>query len=59
MIAHRLSTMVHADEILVLDQGEIIERGNHERLLQLNGTYAAMWRTQQQDRKVIQLHRQV
>ena len=56
MIAHRLSTVVHADEILVLDQGEIIERGNHGHLLQINGRYAAMWRTQQRDRKVIKLH---
>jgi len=59
MIAHRLSTVVHADEILVLDQGEIIERGNHEYLLQLDGAYAAMWRTQQSDRKVVKLHHQI
>ena len=59
MIAHRLSTVIHADEILVLDQGEIIERGNHKQLLQLDGTYAAMWRTQQRDRKVIKLRQKV
>jgi subfamily B ATP-binding cassette protein MsbA len=39
VIAHRLSTIRHADEIIVLHQGEIIERGNHEQLMQLNGHY--------------------
>ncbi len=58
MIAHRLSTVIHADEILVLDQGEIIERGNHQLLLQIDGTYSAMWRSQQKDRKVIKIHHQ-
>jgi len=46
VIAHRLSTVIEADEILVLDQGRIIERGRHEALLAANGTYAAMWRRQ-------------
>ncbi|MBL4800764.1 MAG: ABC transporter ATP-binding protein/permease [Emcibacter sp.] len=51
IVAHRLSTVVHADEILVLEKGEIIERGNHNQLLQAKGTYAAMWYAQQSDKK--------
>ena len=47
-IAHRLSTIVDAHEILVLDAGRIIERGRHDALLALEGTYAAMWRRQQE-----------
>ena len=43
VIAHRLSTVVGADEILVLDGGLIVERGSHEGLLAANGVYAAMW----------------
>jgi subfamily B ATP-binding cassette protein MsbA len=39
VIAHRLSTIANADEIVVMNRGEIIERGNHEQLLALNGTY--------------------
>ncbi len=46
IIAHRLSTVVHADEIIVLDRGEIVERGRHETLVKKNGAYAAMWRAQ-------------
>jgi ABC-type transport system involved in Fe-S cluster assembly fused permease/ATPase subunit len=48
MIAHRLSTVIHADEILVLDDGRIIERGNHAQLIAQDGMYAAMWRRQQE-----------
>jgi len=47
MIAHRLSTVVEADEILVLEAGRVIERGTHGRLLALGGRYAEMWRRQE------------
>jgi ATP-binding cassette subfamily B protein len=46
IIAHRLSSIKHADEILVLEQGQVIERGNHDTLLALGGQYAALWRLQ-------------
>jgi ATP-binding cassette, subfamily B, heavy metal transporter len=47
VIAHRLSTVVDAHEILVLDAGRIIERGTHPALLAQQGRYAAMWALQQ------------
>ena len=47
-IAHRLSTVIDSDEILVLDDGRVVERGNHVSLLVLEGTYAAMWARQQE-----------
>src|SRR5580704_8555872 len=48
VLAHRLSTVVDADEILVLDHGQIIERGRHSELLALNGHYASMWSKQRE-----------
>ncbi|MCH2549268.1 MAG: ABC transporter ATP-binding protein/permease [Alphaproteobacteria bacterium] len=48
VIAHRLSTVVNADEILLLEEGRIIERGNHQDLLELNRQYASLWRRQQE-----------
>lgn len=47
IIAHRLSTIADADEIVVMDQGRIIERGTHRDLLAQNGRYAQMWTLQQ------------
>lgn len=46
IIAHRLSTVRHADTIFVMEKGVIVETGNHEDLLKKNGTYAALWRLQ-------------
>ncbi|MCZ6447331.1 MAG: ABC transporter ATP-binding protein/permease [Alphaproteobacteria bacterium] len=48
VIAHRLSTVVDADEIIVLDNGAIVERGTHQALLDAHGRYAAMWARQQE-----------
>jgi ATP-binding cassette subfamily B protein len=48
VIAHRLSTVVGADEIIVLDDGQIAERGTHRNLLDKNGLYAGLWRQQRE-----------
>ena len=55
VIAHRLSTVVYADHIVVLDAGFIVEQGTHEALLEQNGRYAALWRAQQQAKSVVEL----
>ncbi|XP_029937191.1 ATP-binding cassette sub-family B member 6, mitochondrial [Myripristis murdjan] len=51
VVAHRLSTVVSADQILVLQDGHIAERGRHDELLQRAGLYAAMWSRQQKTRQ--------
>ena len=48
MIAHRLSTVIDADQIIVLDGGRIVERGRHAELLVRDGRYAEMWWRQQE-----------
>ncbi|HET9580921.1 MAG TPA: ABC transporter transmembrane domain-containing protein [Usitatibacter sp.] len=52
VIAHRLSTVVDANEILVLEHGRIVERGRHDELLVQGGFYAQMWSLQQQEREL-------
>src|SRR5690625_407872 len=53
IIAHRISSLKHADEILVLDEGEIVERGTHDFLVTNNGPYQHIFDIQYQDRKAI------
>jgi ATP-binding cassette subfamily B protein len=54
-IAHRLSTIADADEVLVMSNGRIVERGIHQELLAADGAYAHMWRLQQQEEQQVQL----
>jgi ATP-binding cassette subfamily B protein len=57
VIAHRLSTVVDADRIIVIDDGKIVESGRHAELLARDGRYAEMWRRQQETAE-IQAHLQ-
>jgi len=59
VIAHRLSTVIKADTILVLKAGRIVERGNHETLLAKNGLYASMWQRQREATEVEEKLRQI
>lgn len=49
MVAHRLSTVVNSDNIIVLKEGVVVEQGCHEKLLKLDGVYAEMWKRQQHE----------
>jgi ATP-binding cassette subfamily B protein len=53
LIAHRLSTVIHADKIFVLERGHIVESGRHDELVALKGLYYAMWRQQIGERTAV------
>ncbi|WP_421695598.1 ABCB family ABC transporter ATP-binding protein/permease [Aestuariivirga sp.] len=59
VIAHRLSTVVDADEIIVLERGQVAERGTHAELLGDNGIYAAMWNRQRQAEEALEKLKEV
>ncbi|NOX27327.1 MAG: ABC transporter ATP-binding protein/permease [Gammaproteobacteria bacterium] len=51
VIAHRLSTIINSNQILVMEHGRIVERGTHQELLAMNGSYTRMWQLQQEEKK--------
>lgn len=53
IIAHRISSLKHADEILVLDEGKVVERGTHEELIQMQGPYRRIYDIQYKDQKTV------
>jgi ATP-binding cassette, subfamily B, heavy metal transporter len=59
VIAHRLSTVIDANEIIVLEKGQIAERGSHQALLRKKGLYAAMWNRQREAEQARQKLEQV
>ena len=54
VIAHRLSTIVKSNEIIVLEAGEIVERGKHDQLLAAKGAYYNMWQKQKEASEVME-----